>query len=123
VAILRFDGVRREIGELVILDSVTAALANGERVGLVGANGSGKTSLLRLAAGRDEPDAGSIVRKSGLAIGVLAQESNLDPEFASAPSLRAAVRAGARELEGMEGRLHAPTLSCSCWMSRPTTST
>jgi ATP-binding cassette subfamily F protein 3 len=107
MAILRFDGVRREIGDLVILDSITAALAHGERVGLVGANGSGKTSLLRLTAARDEPDAGTIVRKSGLSIGLLAQESNLDPEFAGVASLRAAVRAGARELEIMEDRLHA----------------
>jgi ATP-binding cassette, subfamily F, member 3 len=105
MAILRFDGVRREIGDLVILDSITAAVAHGERVGLVGANGSGKTSLLRLTAGRDEPDAGTIVRKSGLSIGLLAQESNFDPEFAAAGSLRAAVRTGARELEAMEGRL------------------
>ena len=106
MAILRFDGVRREIGDFVILDSVSAAVAHGERIGLVGANGSGKTSLLRLAGGRDEPDDGAILRKRGLTIGLLAQESNLDPEFAAAPSLRVAVRGGARELETMERRLH-----------------
>src|SRR3954470_21972057 len=95
MAILRFDGVRREIGDFVILDSVSAAVAHGERIGLVGANGSGKTSLLRLAAGRDEPDTGKVHRKSGLRIGLLAQETNLDAEFRSTPSLRAAVRGGA----------------------------
>ena len=106
MAILRFDGVRREIGDFVILDSVSAAVAHGERIGLVGANGSGKTSLLRLAVGRDEPDSGAVIRKNGLSIGLLAQESNLDPEFRSAPSLQAAVRGGARHLEEMERRLH-----------------
>jgi len=107
MAILRLDAVRREIGEFVILDSVSAAIVEGERVGLVGANGGGKTTLLRLAAGRDEPDGGTVIRKNGLTIGLLAQESNLDPEFAGAPTLRAAVRAGARDLEEMERRLHA----------------
>jgi ATP-binding cassette subfamily F protein 3 len=106
MAILRFDAVLREIGDFVILDSVSAAVAHGERIGLVGANGSGKTSLLRLAAARDEPDAGAVLRKNGLSIGLLAQESNLDPEFRSAPTLRLAVRGGARQLEEMERRLH-----------------
>ena len=106
MAILRFDAVRREIGDFVILDQVSATVAHGERIGLVGANGSGKTSLLRLAAGRDEPDTGTVHRKTGLRIGLLAQESNLDPEFQASPSLRAAVRGGARHLEDMERRLH-----------------
>jgi ATP-binding cassette, subfamily F, member 3 len=105
MAILRLDAVRREIGDFVILDSVSAAIAHGERIGLVGANGAGKTTLLRIAAGRDEPDAGHVRRKSGLSVGLLAQEANMDAAFAAAPSLRLAVRAGARELEEMERRL------------------
>ena len=53
MSILRLDGVRREIGDFVILDSVTAALSRGERVGLVGGNGAGKTTLLEIIAGRE----------------------------------------------------------------------
>ena len=60
MAILRLEGVRREIGDFVILDSVSARLARGERVGLVGANGAGKTTLLRSSPGREEPDAGRV---------------------------------------------------------------
>jgi ATP-binding cassette, subfamily F, member 3 len=107
MSVLRLDGVRREIGTFVILDSVTAALAAGERVGLVGANGAGKTTLLRIAAGLDEPDAGGVHRKRGLLLGFLAQEANLDESFVAAPSLRAAVRAGARETEALERELGA----------------
>ncbi|MDP8904724.1 MAG: ATP-binding cassette domain-containing protein, partial [Chloroflexota bacterium] len=107
MAILRLDGVRREIGDMVILDGISAAVAHGERIGLVGANGSGKTTLLRLAAGRDEPDAGNVLCSRGLTVALLAQESNLDADFAAAPTLRAAVRAGARALEEMEVRLSA----------------
>jgi ATP-binding cassette subfamily F protein 3 len=105
MAILRLSGVRREIGTLVILDSINAAIAHGDKVGLVGANGAGKTSLLRICAGFDSPDAGTVQRKRGLAVGLLTQETNLDPAIVAAPTLRAAVRAGAGELEVMERRL------------------
>jgi len=45
MSILRVAGVTREVGTFVILDTVTAALAAGDRVGLVGPNGAGKTTL------------------------------------------------------------------------------
>ncbi len=107
MSILRFQHVRREIGTFVILDDVQAAVAHGERIGLVGANGAGKTTLLRLAAGIEEPDSGRVERKRGLRVSLLAQESNLDAAFAGAPSLYAAVRAGAEETERIERELTA----------------
>ncbi|HXQ96211.1 MAG TPA: ABC-F family ATP-binding cassette domain-containing protein [Candidatus Acidoferrales bacterium] len=107
MSILRFEHARREIGTFVILDDVTAAIAHGDRVGLVGVNGAGKTTLLRLAAGADEPDGGKVERKRGLRVGMLAQETNLDEEFTAAPTLRAAVRAGAAETERLERDLAA----------------
>jgi ATP-binding cassette, subfamily F, member 3 len=105
VAILRLADVRREVGDFVILDSISASIAHGERVGLVGANGAGKTTLLKIAAGRDEPDSGTVNRKRGLTLGLLSQEANLGAAFTSAPTLRAAVRHGAANLEQMELRL------------------
>jgi ATP-binding cassette subfamily F protein 3 len=105
VSILRFTDVRREIGAFVILDAISAAIAVGDRIGLVGPNGAGKTTLLRLAAGRDEPDRGSVSRKRGLSIGLLSQESHFDPEFMAAPDLRTAVRAGAAHLDLLAARL------------------
>ncbi|HEY5521370.1 MAG TPA: ATP-binding cassette domain-containing protein, partial [Candidatus Limnocylindrales bacterium] len=105
MAILRLSNVRREVGTFVILDSVNAAIAHDERIGLVGANGAGKTTLLRIAAGLEPVDSGEIQRKNGLRVGLLTQEANLDQSFVSAPSLRAAVRSGAGELEQMERRL------------------
>jgi len=105
VAILRLSAVRREIGTLVILDSINVAVAHTDKIGLVGANGAGKTTLLRICAGLDAPDSGTVQRKRGLAVGLATQEANLDAAFVSAPSLRAAVRAGAGDLEQMERRL------------------
>jgi ATP-binding cassette subfamily F protein 3 len=107
MSILRLSGVTREVGTFTILDSIDAAVALGDRIGLVGPNGAGKTTLLRLAAGLDEPDRGSVSRKRGLALGLLAQESHFDAAFMAAPDLRTAVRAGAAHLETMADALAA----------------
>ena len=58
MSILRLEGIHREVGTFVILDRIDAAIALGDRIGLVGPNGAGKTTLLRIAAGIDEADAG-----------------------------------------------------------------
>jgi len=107
MSILRLEGVTREIGDFVILERIDAALALGERVGLVGPNGAGKTTLLRIAAGADEPDRGRVTRKRHLSIGLLAQEAHLDEAFMAAPDLHTAVRHGAAPLERMAAELEA----------------
>ena len=105
MSILRFEKVTREIGTFVILDEIAAAIALGDRIGLVGPNGAGKTTLLRVAAGIDEPDLGSVSRKRGLTLGLLAQEAHFDLEFMAAPDLRSAVRSAAPELLELGARL------------------
>jgi ATP-binding cassette subfamily F protein 3 len=107
MSILRLEAVTREVGTFVILDSITAAIALGDRIGLVGPNGAGKTSLLRIAAGVDEADRGTVARKRGLTLGLLAQEAHLDESFMSAPDIRTAVRHGAAPLERMAVELEA----------------
>ena len=101
MSLVRLQGVVREIGTFVILDQVDAAIAPGERVGLVGANGAGKTTLLRIVAGRDEADRGVVTRRRNLTLGLLGQESHFDEAFMAAPDLRAAIRHGAAHLERM----------------------
>jgi ATP-binding cassette subfamily F protein 3 len=105
VSILRLTGVRREVGTFVILESITAAIALGDRIGLVGPNGAGKTTLLRIAAGVDEADGGEVSRKRGLSLGLLAQESHFDAAFMAAPDLQSAVRAGAAHLDTIAAEL------------------
>jgi ATP-binding cassette subfamily F protein 3 len=107
MSIVRLAGVTREVGTFVILDSIDAAIALGDRIGLVGPNGAGKTTLLRLAAGRDEPDRGAIQRKRNLSLGLLSQEAHFDAVFMASPDLRTAVRTGASHLEAMAEELSA----------------
>lgn len=61
MSIIRFEGVVREVGDFVILDRVDAAIAAGDRIGLVGPNGAGKTTLLKLVNRLLLPDAGAVL--------------------------------------------------------------
>lgn len=64
----------------VVLDSVTLGVNDGARIGIVGRNGDGKSSLLRLLTGATTPDSGRVTRRSGLRVGLLDQGDTLDPD-------------------------------------------
>ena len=64
-----------------VFDAVTVGLNEGDRVGVVGRNGDGKSSLLALLAGRLTPDSGRVTVRGGVRIGVLDQTDTLDPEL------------------------------------------
>jgi ATP-binding cassette subfamily F protein uup len=66
-------GVRLEVGPNVVLDRIDWSIGPGVRIGLVGVNGTGKTSVLRLLAGELKPVAGTIKRGTTLRIGYLSQ--------------------------------------------------
>ncbi|MBX7236634.1 MAG: ABC-F family ATP-binding cassette domain-containing protein [Caldilineales bacterium] len=61
-------------GPLDVFEGVDLAVANGDRIGLVGPNGEGKTTLLRILAGQLQPTAGAVHRRRGLRIGYLPQD-------------------------------------------------
>src|SRR5437763_14973459 len=79
-----------------LLEAVTLTVAPGEKVGLGGRNGSGKTSLLRILAGHQEADSGEVSRRRGLRIGYLPQEFELDGGL----TVRENIEAGAADLLG-----------------------
>ncbi|GAA5444807.1 ABC transporter ATP-binding protein uup [Microbulbifer sp. NBRC 101763] len=72
--LLLLDGVSLRYGTQVLADNVSAKIERGDRICLVGRNGEGKSSLLRLIAGQVDPDGGEIVRASGMVMATLEQE-------------------------------------------------
>ena len=62
-----------------VLDEVTAGVLGGQRIGVVGRNGGGKSTLLRVLAAVQQPDSGRATQVGGLTVGLLAQDDRLDP--------------------------------------------
>ena len=73
MTLLTFTDVVLEFGDLKLLTNVQFALASGERVCLIGRNGAGKSTMLKLCSGELLPDSGEIVRKSDLQVAQLTQ--------------------------------------------------
>ena len=78
--LLGCENVRLEFPTKKVFDSVTLGINAGDRIGIVGGNGDGKSSLLSLLAGSLEPDDGRIMRRGGTTVGTLEQTDALDPE-------------------------------------------
>ena len=77
--LVNLKSVDKGYGSRSVLRDVTLGIADGDRIGIVGRNGDGKSTLLRLIAGREEPDAGAVTRTGGLALALIGQGDELDP--------------------------------------------
>jgi ATP-binding cassette, subfamily F, member 3 len=80
MAIVTLQDIHVAFGPEVVLDHLDLQLHPGEKVGMVGANGSGKTTILRLITGKVTPDMGRVIRQKGLRIGFLPQEATFSGE-------------------------------------------
>lgn len=78
--LLGAEALHLEYPTKVVFDSVTLGLNEGDRIGVVGRNGDGKSSLLGMLSGRIQPNSGQVTRRGGLRIGVLDQADTLDDE-------------------------------------------
>ena len=93
-ALLSANEIRLAYGYQTLLDGVTLAISAGEKIGMVGRNGCGKTSLLRILTGLQVADAGEIALRRALRIGYLPQEFELDPDT----SVRENIASGATDI-------------------------
>ncbi len=93
--LVNLERVDKAYGVRPLLSSVSLGVGDGERVGVVGRNGGGKTTLLRVMAGLEEPDAGRVSRNRGLQLGFLTQGDDLDTTL----SVRAVVLQGRADHE------------------------
>ena len=92
--LLSASELRLAYGHQLLLDGATLAVEPGEKVGLVGRNGCGKTSLLKILSGVLAPDGGEVSRRRGLRVGTLPQEFELTEHR----TVRENIEAGAADL-------------------------
>ena len=98
--LVNLERVTKSYGVRLLLDEVSLGISDTDRIGVVGRNGDGKTTLLNLIAGREGPDQGRISRNRGLHVGYLDQRDELDDSH----SVREAVLGGRSDHEWLADR-------------------
>ena len=72
---IRLDGIGKRHGRQILLMEAQAAVFRGDKVGLVGPNGSGKTTIFRMIMKEEAPDEGQIAVDKGITIGYFSQDT------------------------------------------------
>lgn len=85
--LLGAEALHLEFPTKVVFDGVSLGVDEGDRIGIVGRNGDGKSSLMAMLAGRLQPDAGRVTVRSGVRVGVLDQGDTLDDDLTIAQSI------------------------------------
>jgi ATP-binding cassette subfamily F protein 3 len=101
VTLLHLDGLQKHFGPHAVLRGASLRIDPGEKIGLVGRNGGGKTTLLRMIEGLEQPDWGSLTLRKGARLGYVPQR----PEFEPGISVRAFVETGLEEIRAMRRAL------------------
>ena len=108
--LIHLDHISKSFGSKTVLKEASFQLNPNEKVGLVGRNGTGKTTLFRIIAGTLESDSGQIVRQPQVRLGFMQQMTHVEPEwtvFESAVSVFAHMEDRAREMELLEAEIES----------------
>ncbi|MEO8888449.1 MAG: ABC-F family ATP-binding cassette domain-containing protein [Jatrophihabitantaceae bacterium] len=77
--LVNLEDVTKSFGTTTVLDSVSLGIADGDRIGVVGRNGGGKSTLLHLILGTETPDTGRVTRTGGVSVAAVEQRGHLTP--------------------------------------------
>lgn len=100
--LLELQQLGKSFGEHEVLQDVNAGVERGDRIGIIGANGTGKTTLLRILYGESLPDAGTAAFGNGVTCGYLEQNAHLDPSLDVYGTMRLAFAPALTALERLE---------------------
>ncbi|WP_353778268.1 ATP-binding cassette domain-containing protein [Winogradskyella sp. 3972H.M.0a.05] len=75
---LTVEHISKSYGELVLFENISFSIHKDQKIAFVAKNGSGKTSILNILSGKDQPDSGQVIYRNGLEVAFLSQEPDLD---------------------------------------------
>ena len=78
---LSVENISKSYGERILFTDISFGINQGQKIGFVAKNGTGKTSLLNILSGADVPDTGEVVYRKNLKVSFLSQEPNLDSKL------------------------------------------
>lgn len=78
--LLSAENISKSYSEKKLLESINLVISDGDKIGLIGINGTGKTTLLKIIAGVEKPDEGEIIKSNSVKIEYLPQSPDFDPE-------------------------------------------
>lgn len=93
MSVINIEHISKLYGDRMVLDDLSCSVDAGDKIGIIGVNGTGKSTLLRMIAGDEEPDSGTIIFSRGMTIGWLPQ----NPDFPGEGSVLSYVCEGAGE--------------------------
>ncbi len=91
--IINIEHISKTFGDKVIFEDASFGIHEGDKVGIIGINGTGKSTLLKMIAGQEMPDSGQIVRQNGLTVACLPQ----NPVFAPGATVMSYIQEGGVE--------------------------
>ena len=97
--LLNLEKVSKTFTERVLLDEVTVGISDTDKIGVIGVNGTGKSTLLAIAAGVLTPDSGQVTKGNGLRIAYLPQNPTFDPNQTLLENVCALAYGGAKRIE------------------------
>ena len=81
---LQVENLTKSVGDRILFADVTFGVNEGDKIGIIAKNGTGKTTMLGIIAGHDEPDSGTVTFHNDIRVGYLAQTPYLDPDLSVA---------------------------------------
>jgi ATP-binding cassette subfamily F protein uup len=105
---LNVENISKSYGELVLFKDLSFSIHKDQKIAFVAKNGSGKTSILNILAGKDAPDSGQVVVRKGLRLAFLDQEPNLDPQLTIEQTIFASDLPILKVIENYEKALENP---------------
>ena len=80
-SILQIESLTKSFGDRILFSDISLGVAEGDKIGIIAKNGTGKSTLLRIITGSEDYDSGRITFRSDLRVGYLAQVPQLDPNL------------------------------------------